>query len=105
MDGGVGEAGAPVVPKLNLSQLFDSDYLVILEFSARKLAFVFRDRTEADRFKMCMQILVRYVRPSRRNLININEAIIKWIYKALIIIIMCRLIVIDSQTAVRSYLL
>lgn len=50
-----------VVPKLNLSQLFDSDRLVIVEFSARKLAFVFRDQVEADRFKLCLQILVRYV--------------------------------------------
>lgn len=61
--------GKTKVPKLQLSQIFDSDHLVILEFSARKLAFVFRDRTEADRFKLCMQILIRYVRNNNNSVI------------------------------------
>lgn len=52
-----------IVPKLDLSLMVaTSDYIVVLDFPQRKLAFVFQDGCEAQRFKLCMEILAKYVK-------------------------------------------
>ncbi|CEM19059.1 unnamed protein product [Vitrella brassicaformis CCMP3155] len=38
------------------------DFIVIVEFLKRKLAFVFRDTKQADRFLVCMELLIQEAR-------------------------------------------
>lgn len=44
-------------PRLNLAYLLEPDYLIVTTFAERKLAFVFRDKAEANCFLLCMQLL------------------------------------------------
>lgn len=50
------------VPPLDFRWLLrDLDHLVVLQFRIRRLPFVFKNEFEANRFKLCFDLLVRYV--------------------------------------------
>lgn len=55
--------GSFKVPPLDFRQLLrHMDYVVVVQFRIRRLAFVFRDEIEANRFKLCFDLLIRYLK-------------------------------------------
>lgn len=58
------------VPRLDLASILARDYLVIVPFRYRKIAFVFRDEVEAERFKLCLELLALYVETETENTVS-----------------------------------